>query len=155
MVLNIIYFGYKFDLKFRVLNWFWTWTEPTEPVLLGSVQVWVQVWAEGALNWTELNFNNPTSYHCHGHVLGAARLGCVWDTLPQWVLLVRTVLVCWLGWAPGFDNISHHVMNTCFVVFEILLMHMGPIPWMHLLLLVIMLGLYPGVAYITCYVWPR
>ena len=46
IVLNIIYFGYKFDLKFRVLNWFWTWTE-------------VQVWAEGALNWTELNFNSP------------------------------------------------------------------------------------------------
>ena len=42
------------------LNWFWTWTEPTEPVLLGSVQVQVQVWAEGALNWTELNFNSVT-----------------------------------------------------------------------------------------------
>ena len=91
MVLNIIYLGNKFDLKFRVLNWFWTWTEPTEPVLLGSVQVWVQVWADDSRfrfrlrrPWTGLNWTTTALYYCYGTRLWTYPFHFPFNTVNRW-----------------------------------------------------------------------
>ena len=92
MVLNIIYFGYKFDLKFRVLNWFWTWTEPTEPVLLGSVQVWIQVWTDDSRfrfrfrlrgPWTELNWTSTALGHANFDLLLGWPFHCLMSTTTE------------------------------------------------------------------------
>ena len=40
-------------------------------------------------------------------------------------------------------------MNTGFALFEILLTHGQPGPWSHLIPLIIILGGYLGIAYIT------
>jgi hypothetical protein len=40
-------------------------------------------------------------------------------------------------------------MNTIFALFEIFLTNVGPPPWLNLPLLVLILGGYLGVAYIT------
>ncbi|KAH0826354.1 hypothetical protein J3R83DRAFT_5314 [Lanmaoa asiatica] len=48
-----------------------------------------------------------------------------------------------------WSNISQHAMNTGFALFEILFTHCGPSPWSHLVLLILILAGYLGVAYIT------
>lgn len=52
---------------------------------------------------------------------------------------------CRIGWS----NISQHTLNSPFALFEILFTNAGPQPWSHIPFLVILLGLYLGVAYIT------
>jgi hypothetical protein len=48
-----------------------------------------------------------------------------------------------------WSNISQHMLNTCFALFEILFTHSGPGPWTHLIPLLLILACYLGVAYIT------
>ncbi|KAF8549547.1 hypothetical protein OG21DRAFT_1421097 [Imleria badia] len=48
-----------------------------------------------------------------------------------------------------WTNVSQHVMNTTFVLFEILFTHSGPSSWTHLIPLLLILACYLGVAYIT------
>ncbi|KAF8436233.1 hypothetical protein L210DRAFT_3452269 [Boletus edulis BED1] len=48
----------------------------------------------------------------------------------------------------SWSNISKHAMNTFFALFEIVA-HGGPSPWMHLVPLIVILGFYVAVAYIT------
>jgi uncharacterized membrane protein len=62
-------------------------------------------------------------------------------------------------WALIFDHFvdsfdvfraaSQHALNTAFALFEITFARAEPLPWIHLLWLVILLALYIGVAYIT------
>lgn len=49
----------------------------------------------------------------------------------------------------GWNNISVHAMNSAFALFEVLFTRVGPMPWLHVPFLVILLGCYLGVAYIT------
>ncbi|KAH9890691.1 hypothetical protein C8Q73DRAFT_135673 [Cubamyces lactineus] len=49
----------------------------------------------------------------------------------------------------GWTNISEHAMNSLYALIEILLTNVGPSPWLHLPLCIIMLACYLGVAYIT------
>ncbi|THH33151.1 hypothetical protein EUX98_g1042 [Antrodiella citrinella] len=68
-------------------------------------------------------------------------------TIVFWALLrdsdtFSTRLNTWL-------NISEHALNTVFALFEIFLTHGGPMPWIHVLFLDLMLAGYLGIAYIT------
>jgi len=49
----------------------------------------------------------------------------------------------------AWSNISHHALNTVFILFEIFLTSMPPFPWLHLPMTIVILALYLGVAYIT------
>lgn len=51
--------------------------------------------------------------------------------------------------ATAWSNISQHALNTVFALFEVVLTHAGPSPWSHLIFLVVILGGYLGIAYIT------
>ncbi|KAG9311223.1 hypothetical protein JVU11DRAFT_8299 [Chiua virens] len=68
-------------------------------------------------------------------------------TVVYWSLLASasTFETTYYSW----ENISHHALNTVFVLFEIFFTHSGPCPWMHIPLLVLLLACYLGVAYIT------
>jgi hypothetical protein len=70
---------------------------------------------------------------------------------------VLTVVVVYWGLIyNGFDstfkvwsNVSQHALNTVFCLTEIVLARTEPLPWIHLLWLIIILCLYLGVAFIT------
>jgi len=49
----------------------------------------------------------------------------------------------------AWSNISQHALNTVFTLFEILLTNVGPLPWLHLPICIVLLACYLGVAYIT------
>ncbi|KAF8557174.1 hypothetical protein OG21DRAFT_1407583 [Imleria badia] len=68
-------------------------------------------------------------------------------TVVFWALLASsaTFATRYSTWT----NVSQHVMNTCFALFEILFTHAGPSPWPHLVPLLVILVCYLGVAYIT------
>lgn len=48
-----------------------------------------------------------------------------------------------------WSNISQHALNCVFAVFEVVFAATSPMPWIHLLWLVILLALYLAVAFIT------
>jgi len=48
-----------------------------------------------------------------------------------------------------WSNLSQHALNSAFALFEILLTNSEPSPWIHLVPLILILGGYVGVAYIT------
>ena len=48
-----------------------------------------------------------------------------------------------------WSNVSQHALNTVFCLTEIFLARTDPLPWIHLLWLIIILCLYLGVAFIT------
>lgn len=55
-------------------------------------------------------------------------------------------------WALRFDaftNISEHLLNSCFALFEVLMTRINPPPFVHIVWLIVILGGYLGVAYIT------
>lgn len=65
-------------------------------------------------------------------------------------------IVYWAILFNGFDtefalwsNISQHAMNSVFGIFELVFTRINPPPWIHLLWLVVLLGLYCGLAYLT------
>ena len=65
-------------------------------------------------------------------------------------------VVYWSLLYNGFDstfkvwsNVSQHALNTVFCLTEIFLARTEPLPWIHLLCLIILLCLYLGVAFIT------
>ncbi|KAB5591272.1 hypothetical protein CTheo_5275 [Ceratobasidium theobromae] len=68
-------------------------------------------------------------------------------TVVYWVLLASssTFQTPYSSW----NNISVHAMNSAFALFEVLFTRVGPMPWLHVPFLVILLGCYLGVAYIT------
>ncbi|KAF9003026.1 hypothetical protein BDQ17DRAFT_513668 [Cyathus striatus] len=49
----------------------------------------------------------------------------------------------------SWANVSQHLLNTVFALFEIGLTNIPPLPWVDLPLTLVMLGGYLGVAYIT------
>ena len=49
----------------------------------------------------------------------------------------------------AWSNITQHLFNTLFALLEILCTNCGPSPWSHLPFLVMILGAYLGLAYIT------
>jgi carbon starvation protein CstA len=48
-----------------------------------------------------------------------------------------------------FSNVSQHVLNTVFCLFEIFIPRTNPTPWIHLVPIIIILLLYLGLAYTT------
>jgi len=48
-----------------------------------------------------------------------------------------------------WTNISIHILNSAFMLFEVLFTHIGPMPWLLLPLNIFLLACYLGVAYIT------
>jgi hypothetical protein len=48
-----------------------------------------------------------------------------------------------------WENVSIHALNSAFALFEVFLTHAGPQPWLHTPFLVLLLGGYLGIAYIT------
>jgi len=48
-----------------------------------------------------------------------------------------------------FVNVSQHILNTVFVLFEVFFTHTKPFPWLHLPILILFLLGYLGIAYIT------
>ena len=59
------------------------------------------------------------------------------------------------GWPPGrfeqWINISVHALNSLFAVTEIILSATEPLPWNHLSVVLGVLSIYLGLAYVTRY----
>ncbi|QRV84379.1 transmembrane protein [Ceratobasidium sp. AG-Ba] len=68
-------------------------------------------------------------------------------TVVYWVLLASssTFQTRYSSW----NNITVHAMNSGFALFEVLFTRAGPMPWTHVPFLIVLLGGYVGVAYIT------
>lgn len=48
-----------------------------------------------------------------------------------------------------WSNVSQHALNSVFALFEITITRTEPLPFLHAIAIVVILGLYLGVAYIT------
>ena len=48
-----------------------------------------------------------------------------------------------------WSNVSQHALNSVFALFEITIPRTEPLPFLHTIAIVVILGLYLGVAYIT------
>jgi len=48
-----------------------------------------------------------------------------------------------------WSNVSQHALNSVFALFEITIPRTDPLPFFHAVAIVVILGLYLGVAYIT------
>jgi len=68
-------------------------------------------------------------------------------TVVYWSLLSTptTFATPYSSWA----NISRHILNTAFSLFEVAFTHAGPTPWIHLPFVIVILASYLGIAYIT------
>ncbi|KAF8521882.1 hypothetical protein BU17DRAFT_45419 [Hysterangium stoloniferum] len=80
----------------------------------------------------------------------------LWTTITTYPLIVTPVFWALLSGPSTFnssfnawENISVHALNSIFALFEVLLSNVGPQPWIHIPFLVLILGGYLGVAYIT------
>jgi hypothetical protein len=76
--------------------------------------------------------------------------------MDVWCGLLIGGVVYWGLLYDGFNstfqvwsNVSQHALNTVFCLTEIFLARTEPLPWIHLLWLIILLCLYLGVAFIT------
>ena len=106
------------------------------------------------------------------HTLSYARTGHAWlqswprpmqaahavfyTTVVTFPILVTAVFwaILYNGhWFPivfmAWSNTSQHALNTVFACFEIFIPRTGPPPLLHLLILIILLALYLGLAYLT------
>lgn len=67
--------------------------------------------------------------------------------------IVKSPLVCARLLTPpsplAWNNVSVHILNVVFALFEILLTFIGPIPWLYLPLCIFTIGLYIALAYVT------
>ncbi|ELU42181.1 hypothetical protein AG1IA_03780 [Rhizoctonia solani AG-1 IA] len=72
-------------------------------------------------------------------------------TVVYWILLAssETFATRYSILFPGWNNITVHAMNSVFALFEILFTRAGPMPWSHIPFLILLLGGYLGVAYVT------
>ncbi|KAJ3574391.1 hypothetical protein NP233_g1793 [Leucocoprinus birnbaumii] len=74
-------------------------------------------------------------------------------TFPFIVTIVYWVLLASSGsFSDGFNswtNVSQHIMNSVFALFELLLTDLPPLRYIQLPCTIVTLGLYLGVAYIT------
>lgn len=50
-----------------------------------------------------------------------------------------------------FSSVSIHVLNLVFCLFEIVFSRLAPSPWSHLIIIILCLALYLGLAYITLF----
>ncbi|KAG2338771.1 hypothetical protein BDR05DRAFT_978006 [Suillus weaverae] len=68
-------------------------------------------------------------------------------TVVFWALLASssTFSTQYSAWS----NVSQHIMNSGFILFEILLTNAGPSPWSHMVPCLVLFACYLGVAYIT------
>ncbi|KAF9443771.1 hypothetical protein P691DRAFT_787534 [Macrolepiota fuliginosa MF-IS2] len=68
-------------------------------------------------------------------------------TIVYWALLAssKSFSSPYLAWS----NISLHILNAGFVLFELWCTNLPPMKWIYLPITVVILGLYLGVAYIT------
>lgn len=46
-------------------------------------------------------------------------------------------------------NVSFHILNSVFALFELLSTFIGPLPWLYLPLCLFIIALYTGLAYLT------
>ncbi|KAJ6471615.1 hypothetical protein C8R47DRAFT_745487 [Mycena vitilis] len=126
--------------------------------------------------FTQLSYIGLTAYYCAAAVqtFFYARYGGPGYPLQRWpralqvlhVLLQATIttfplIVTVVFWAllsspdtfgtrfSSWSNISIHALNTLFALLEILLTNAPPAPWRLLPLLIVLLGGYLGVAYVT------
>ncbi|EDR02396.1 uncharacterized protein LACBIDRAFT_239370 [Laccaria bicolor S238N-H82] len=80
-------------------------------------------------------------------------LYCTITTLPILVTIVFWVLLAssstFATPFSGWSNISKHALNAVFALFELLGTNVGPYPWTVLPVVIVILGGYLGVAYIT------
>jgi len=80
----------------------------------------------------------------------------LFTTITTFPVIVTVVFWSLLADAATFStpyetwsNISHHLLNSVFILFEIFLTSMPPFPWLHLPFTLILMAAYLGVAYIT------
>ncbi|KAG8753898.1 hypothetical protein FRC12_011385 [Ceratobasidium sp. 428] len=80
----------------------------------------------------------------------------LWSTVTTFPFIVTVVYWVLLAGSSTFasrysswNNITVHAMNSGFALFEVLFTRAGPMPWTHIPFLVLFLGGYLGVAYIT------
>ncbi|KXN84668.1 hypothetical protein AN958_12046 [Leucoagaricus sp. SymC.cos] len=68
-------------------------------------------------------------------------------TIVYWALLASSDSFSspYLAWS----NISQHILNSVFVLFELVFTDLPTLPWIYLPATIVLLGLYLGVAYIT------
>ncbi len=66
-------------------------------------------------------------------------------TIVYWAILYSSFATTFALWS----NISQHAMNSIFGLFELVFSRINPSPWIHLLWLIILLGSYCGLAYLT------
>ncbi|PMD16367.1 hypothetical protein NA56DRAFT_316168 [Hyaloscypha hepaticicola] len=66
-------------------------------------------------------------------------------TIVYWAILYSGFATTFALWS----NISQHAMNSVFGIFELVFSRINPSPWIHLLWLIILLGSYCGLAYLT------
>ncbi|KAK4454827.1 hypothetical protein QBC34DRAFT_392723 [Podospora aff. communis PSN243] len=78
-------------------------------------------------------------------------------TFPFIVTIVYWVMLYSGPWFPrafdGWSNVSQHLLNSFFALFEIVIPRTDPMPAVHMLWLVIVLALYLAVAFITHARW--
>ncbi|KAI9806808.1 MAG: hypothetical protein M1833_002465 [Piccolia ochrophora] len=55
----------------------------------------------------------------------------------------------WFRVYAAWSNVSKHAMNAAFALFELVFARTSPPPWLHLPLLVVLLALYVGLAFVT------
>lgn len=68
-------------------------------------------------------------------------------TIVYWALLADGSI--FKSSYSAWSNVSEHILNTVFVLFEICFTHSKPSPWLHIPILVLILLGYLGIAYIT------
>jgi uncharacterized membrane protein len=74
----------------------------------------------------------------------------------SFLLTIPSPVVFWGILYSGFSstedtwsNVSQHALNSVFSFFELVFARTDPLPWIHLLWIIILLALYLGVAFIT------
>lgn len=80
----------------------------------------------------------------------------LWSTVTVFPFIVTPVFWILLSSPSTFkstfsawENISVHALNSVFALFEITVSNVSPQPWVHSIFLIILLGAYLCVAYIT------
>jgi len=66
-------------------------------------------------------------------------------TIVYWAILFDYFASRFEAWS----NVSQHALNSVFALFELVFARTEPMPWIHLLYLIVLLALYLAVAFIT------